>query len=204
MEHLLPPNSKLLYIHTSSSHPPQILKQLPIAINEQLIHNSSDQAVFNSTKLEYEDALKKSGYKVNLKYTVKTTAKLKYNRWRNIIWFNPPLSKSVKTNVAKIFFRLLGKHFPRTNRLYKIFSRNTVKVSYSCMENVRQITKNHNNYVNSKKTKSTPSCNCRKKDDCPMNGSCLINNVIHKCTVSSTTTTTTTKQQAYVGLAKGE
>ena len=72
------------------------------------------------------------------------------------------------------------------------------------MENVRQITKNHNNYVNSKKTKSTPSCNCRKKDDCPMNGSCLINNVIHKCTVSSTTTTTTTKQQAYVGLAKGE
>ena len=33
------PNDKLLYIHTSSSHPPQILKQLPNAINERLSYN---------------------------------------------------------------------------------------------------------------------------------------------------------------------
>ena len=42
------------------------------AINERLSHNSSDKVVFNSTKVEYEDALKKSGHKVNLKYTGKT------------------------------------------------------------------------------------------------------------------------------------
>ena len=59
------PNDKLLCIHTSSNHPPQILEQLPMAINERLSHNSSNEAVFNSTKVEYEDALKKSGYKVN-------------------------------------------------------------------------------------------------------------------------------------------
>ena len=90
------PNDKLLYIHTSSNHPPQILKQLPNAINERLSHNLSDEAVFNSTRVEYEDTLKKSGYKVNLKYTAKTTAKPKKNRQRNIIWFNPPSTKALK------------------------------------------------------------------------------------------------------------
>ena len=49
-------NDKLLYIRTSSNHPPQIIKQLPNAINERLSYNSSDEAVFNSTKVEYEDA----------------------------------------------------------------------------------------------------------------------------------------------------
>ena len=100
------PNDKLLYIRTSSYHLPQIPKEVRNAINERLSHNLSDKAVFNSTKVEYEDALKKSGFKVNLKYITRTTAKTKKNRQRNIIWFNPPFSKSVKINVAKIFFRL--------------------------------------------------------------------------------------------------
>ena len=93
------------------------------------------------------------------------------------IYIYIPFKKSVKTNVAKIFFRLLAKHFPRANKLYKIFNRNAAKVSCSCKENVCQIIKKHNNYVSRKKAKSTPSCNCRKKDDYPINGNCLINNV---------------------------
>ena len=112
------------------------------------------------------------------------------NRQGNIIWFNPPFKKIVKTNVAKIFFYLLDKYFPRTNRLYKIFNRNAFKVI---------IIKKRNNYISRKKPKSTPSCNCRKKDDYPTDGNFLINNVIYKCTVSPTTTT---KQRAYLGLAE--
>ena len=131
-----------MHIHISSNHPSKIIKQLPNTINQRLSDNSSDEAAFNSTKVEYEDALKKSDYKVNLKYTDKTTAKPKRNRQKNTKWFNPLFNKSVKTNVEKIFFRLLDKHFSRTNRLYKIFNHNTVKVSYSFKENVRQIIKN--------------------------------------------------------------
>ena len=131
-----------MHIHISSNHPSKIIKQLPNTINQRLSDNSSDEAAFNSTKVEYEDALKKSDYKVNLKYTDKTTAKPKRNRQKNTKWFNPLFNKSVKTNVAKIFFRLLDKHFSRTNRLYKIFNHSTVKVSYSFKENVRQIIKN--------------------------------------------------------------
>ena len=69
------------------------------------------------------------------------------------------------------------------------------------MENVCKIIKKHSNYVSRKKPELTPSCNCRKKDDCPMNNNCLINNVIYKCTVSPPPTT---KQRAYLGLAEGE
>ena len=127
-----------MHIHISSNHPSKIIKQLPNTINQRLSDNSSDEAA----KVEYKDALKKSGYKVNMKYTDKTTAKPKRNRQKNTIWFNPLFNKCVRTNVAKIFFRLLDKHFSLTNRLYKIFNHNTVKVSYSFMENVRPIIKN--------------------------------------------------------------
>ena len=170
-----------MYIHISSNHPSKIIKQLPNTINQRLSDNSSDEAAFNSTKVEYKDALKKSGYKVNLKYTDKTTAKPKRNRQKNTIWFNPLFNKCVRTNVAKIFFRLLDKHISLSNRLYKIFNHNQNLKSLiitqfhgKCSSN----NKKHNTYVNRKKSKSKPSCNCRKKDDCPISDNCLINNVI--------------------------
>ena len=76
-------------------------------------------------------------------------------RKRNIIWFNPPYSKNVKTNVAQRFLRLLDKHFPKTFRLHKIFNRNSVKVSYSCKPNVKSIISNHNRRVLKSNTTSS-------------------------------------------------
>ena len=63
------PNDNLLYIYTSSKHPPQIIKHLPDSIEERLSNNSSNEQIFNSVKPEYEKASKDSGYKnMNLKY----------------------------------------------------------------------------------------------------------------------------------------
>ena len=50
-------------------------------------------------------------------------------RQREIIWFNPPYSVSVETNIGKTFLNLIGKTFPKTNRFHKIFDRNNVKVT---------------------------------------------------------------------------
>ena len=58
---------------------------------------------------------------------------------RKIIWFNPPLNLNVPTNVADIFLDLIEKHFPRSNKLHKILKKNTVKVNYSCTQNMTQI-----------------------------------------------------------------
>ena len=58
-------------------------------------------------------------------------------RNRNIIWFNPPFSKNVATKIGRYFLNLLDKHFPQDHKFHKIFNRNNIKVSYSCMPNIK-------------------------------------------------------------------
>ena len=103
--------------------------------------------------------------------------------------------------LPKKFFHLPDKHFPKTHQLYKIFNRNTIKVSSSCMNNISQIIKQHKKHVCTKKETKAPVCNCRNKNECPLNGNCKVDNVIYKCTVSATKTF---KQRAYLGIAEND
>ena len=57
-------NESLLYINTSSNHPPQVIKQLPTSISERLSNNSSKEDIFDASKYEYETALKNNGYQL--------------------------------------------------------------------------------------------------------------------------------------------
>ena len=109
------PNDKLLYINTESNHPPNIIKDIPISVNKRLNQNSSSKKIFNESKKEYEEALKESGYKnFELKYNPeKQKPKNNKNRKRNIIWFNPPFSKNVTTNIGKQFLDLIKNTFHR-------------------------------------------------------------------------------------------
>ena len=113
---------------------------------------------FLTSKIEYETALKNSGHKnVDFKYNVVYRNNNKQSRQRNIIWFNPPFSQAVSTNIAKQFLDLLDKHFPQNNQLHKIFNRNTVKVSYSCTPNVGAPLSSHT-------TKSWPMLKTSKRN----------------------------------------
>jgi hypothetical protein len=162
------PNDTMLYVHTSSNHPQQILKQLPIAISDRLSSNSSNQNIFDNAKIEYEDALKKSGYKnTNLKFSKTKPPTKKRTRTRNVIWFNPPYNKNVSSNVGMKFLSLINKHF-QSNHLKKLFNKNTVKVSYSCTENIDAIIKSHNAKIATPPKPETAICNCRKKPECPL------------------------------------
>ena len=40
--------------------------------------------------------------------------------------------------------KLLNRHFPVGSPLHKIFNKNTVKLSYSCMENIKTMISSHN------------------------------------------------------------
>ena len=42
---------------------------------------------------------------------------------------------------------MIDKHFPTWHKLHKIFSRNNLKVSYSCSTNMANINKNHNQKI---------------------------------------------------------
>ena len=104
----------------------------------------------------------------------------KANRQRKIIWFNPPCSANVNTNIAKKFLQLIDTHFPKKNRLHKIFNRNNVKVSYSSLPNIASIINSHNKYIlnNSKENITPTSCNCKEKSSCPVNGNCQQSSII--------------------------
>ena len=97
------------------------------------------------------------------------------------------------------FLQLVTKHFPRSHKLHKIFNQNTVKVSYSCMNNMSKIFKGHNKKVILKPRDQRPKCNCRKKAECSMQGSCLVNAVVYKFDV-----TRPLPKKVYLGLAEGK
>ena len=138
----------------------------------------------------YETALHQSNYNVKLDYTPETptTNSQKRNHRRKIIWFNPPFSKNVRSNIARDFLRLIDKHFPKTNNPHTIFNRNTVKVSYSCTGNVRSSISRHNKHIlNIKETPQNEHepCNCRIPEDRPLQQNCLIKSVVYKAEIRS-------------------
>ena len=94
-------NNQIKYINIESNHPPSIIKQLTLSIESRLSSLSSSEEIFNDSVTVYQDALDKSGCKHKLKYQANIeTANNKNQRKRNIIWFNLPYSKNVKTNIA--------------------------------------------------------------------------------------------------------
>ena len=148
--------------------PTNVIKQIPDYIQERMSKNSSNEDIFNIAKCEFEDVLKKSGFKVHFKCMKNERQKAK-NRTRNIIWFNPPFNNAVSANVAKIFVGLINKHFAKSHRLHKSFNRNTAKVSYSCIQNMSKI---YNEQITFSPWNQLTLCNCRVKEECSMNGKC--------------------------------
>ena len=53
----------------------------------------------------------------------------------------PPFSK-LSIDIRKNFFRLIHKYFNGNNPLKDIFNRKTIKISYSCTNNVYKIISN--------------------------------------------------------------
>ena len=98
------PNNTPTYINTKSNNPPTIITNLPASIGHRISDLSQNEEVFSKTKPYYQEALKSSGYNEEIVYTnERKSTSQKRNRNRKIIWFNPPYSKNVQKNIAKIF-----------------------------------------------------------------------------------------------------
>ena len=99
---------------------------------------------------------------------------------RNILWFNPLFSSNVKTNIGKIFLRLLDKHFPKYHKYYKLFNRNNVKISYSCMQNMASVFQNHKtNLLKDLVALTAKEFSCWQKSNFPLAEKCLSELVYH-------------------------
>ena len=76
---------------------------IPNSIQERLSKKLLNEEIFNTAKCEYDEALKKCGFKIDFKY-IKIRQKSK-NRSRNIIlWFKPLFKKQYPQMVNIYFF----------------------------------------------------------------------------------------------------
>ena len=192
------PNNDPLYINALSNHPRNIIKEIPNMIGKRISETSCDEHEFEKVKGYYDKALKKSGF--NEKIIYRKEGPVKRVRARKVIWFNPPYSSHVKTNVGKIFMKLIIKHFPKHHRYHKIFNKNTIKLSYSCMPNMKNIITKHNNKLLFQNfNQPTRMCNCRDKASCPMEQNCL-----QKCFVYQAQVESISAKRYYLGTTEDE
>ena len=119
----------------------------------------------------------------------------KNKRKRNIIYWNPPYNKNLKTNIGKEFLKLIDKHFPTNNELSVAINRHSVKISYSTTKNMNDIMIAHNLKVlkESDGENVQKECNCR--NTCPVPNECRESNVVYKAEVNGS---------IYVGMTSNE
>lgn len=200
------PNNRILYVNKHSNHPPIVTRNIPAAISRRLSANSSNKAIFDNSIAPYQQALRESGYVSELEYKKPNSDinnQPRAKRRRNITWFNPPYSQSVQTNVAKKFLSMVSNVFTNDHTLHSLFNRNTVKVSYCCMPNMKNVIDNHNKRITTSNTTNNTAnardCNCRQPENCPLEGHCLKSSIIYQACV----TTPDNRTESYIGLTEG-
>ena len=184
------PNNEIKYIHKNSNHPQSVIRQIPLSIESKLSTLSLNEKIFQEAVPSYQKALQNSGYRHTLTYkrpkndsSSTNINKIKRNRKRQIVWFNPPFNQNTKTKIGKLFLNLLDKHFPLHDKLHRLFNRANVKISYNCMPNMNSYTYMYNHKVLNEKPNEMGinNCNCRNKDNCPLPNSCQTKCISQHC-----------------------
>ena len=147
---------------------------------------SCDADEFNKVKDVYQKALKDSGFEEGIEYKPPTQRR-QHTRTRKVIWFNPPYNASVETDIGRKFIGIVKKHFTRTHKYYKIFNKNTLKISYSCTANMKSIIAKHNRKVLAQPAtvENVSHCNCINKANCPLDGECTKGALVYRGDVTT-------------------
>ena len=162
-------------------------KNIPLSVEKRLSKISSDVNIFNEACPPYQKAQSEAGYDHILEFNPPVTTRRK-NRSRRQKFFNPPFSSSVKTNIGAKFLKLIDQCFPKTHALHKILNRNTVKISYKCMPNMKCIIARQNSKIlkgPEANSEPPPPCSHREGTTCPLGGACKTPSLVYKATVTS-------------------
>ena len=206
------PNHQPLYVHKQSNHPPSILKNIPLSVNDRLSRLSSTKEIFDIAAPPYQKALADSGYSHKLEFkdmsgSLSSEPSRKKNRSRRLTNFNPPFYLNVETNIGKEFLNLI-RNFPKNNILRQIVNPNTIKLSYRTSKNMSSEISRHNNRIlqSEEDRMAAPRCNCQAalKENCPYPGYCNATCVVYKAEVTSGSPDVPSDQQidTYTGLAE--
>ena len=161
-------------------------------INKGISDLSSNKQEFDKLKSGYETALKDSGYfyHVLIIAILKTLKEIETERSN---------TQNVKTNISKVFIKLVKKHFLKSNKYNQLFNLNTLRPSYYCTINVGNIIKQHNCKVLSETNDNhNRKGNWKSKPNFPLSGGCLA-----ECLEYKVISTTSNNSFVYYGLLKG-
>ena len=195
------PNNTIKYVHSKSNHPPATIKNIPKNVNDRLSKNSATQEIFEEASGVYQDALDASEFNHKLSYNINVrnvSNSRNRKRTRKITWFNPPFSSNVKTNIGKLFLQMVKECFPPSHPLHKICNRNTLKLSYRTMPNMKKAINQHNSKILNNENQSNGMAGCTSvcDDQCPLPGNCKVTNVVYRATVTRSDNNTT---ETYTG-----
>ena len=208
------PNSNTNYVHSKSNHPASVLKNMSANTEQRISKLCSTEEFFDQHKNYYNEILKKSGHGHDLQYEKSPRKAKKRTRTRKTVWYNPPFCKSVKTKIGQEFFRILDKHFaepkpdPKTGLkpfrtgLNLFINKNTIKLSFSTVNNIARVFSLHNKKVDKKPDNPTEkTCSCPRTKVCPVGGKCLTRNVVYEAKVTEKTGYYANHSSTYTGLA---
>ena len=93
--------------------------------------------------------------------------------------------------ILRMLLHLLDKHFDRNHKCHKIFNRNNVKYSYSCIDNIKNVISSYKKEVRNFYNKMNgKTCSCRNKNNCPLDNKCskllkLTDKIVYKAEVET-------------------
>ena len=106
-----------------------------------------------------------------------TNVKMMMSSWKFWTIFSKGWFKSC---LRAWLLNLIKKHFLKTNKFRKIFIKSTVKTS--CIKSIFSIvSRQSKNLLNPTVTQN--GCNCRIREDCPLQNQCLKQNIIYRADV---------------------
>ena len=147
------PNNQPLYINKKPNHPPTILIQKTKDCQIYLAMKTSKK---NQNLHEMKVAIKQQ-------WNIPKQQCKQQKESSHYYMVQSPYSQNVKTNIKKTFLKLVKRHFLGDHKLYKIFTRNTLNLSYSCMGSISSVTKQHNYKVLSTTENVDQLCKFRNK-----------------------------------------
>ena len=188
------------YVHSQSNHPPSVLKNIGPAVNKRLSMLNANQELFDQAVPVNQEALRRSKHTHPLEFNKDVyrpnpsgfsllEQPAKRRRRRDIIYWNPPYSMNVKTNIGGRFLALIDQCFPKGSIMGKVFNRSNLKLSYRTCPNMKQVLAKHNKKVlaASIPKEEKRRCDCpkatREAGTCPLQGQCLDKNTIYQATV---------------------
>lgn len=93
---------------------------------------SFSKEIFDKTAHLYSNFLNAGSFKEEITHSLSMEPLTKRNKSQKAVWFTPPYSPPIATNVGKIILALIEKHFPIQRKYMKlVFNRHNLKISFS-------------------------------------------------------------------------